>query len=160
MRFLFLCSICLSSSLVHFKNGSGYFIRRGCPSVYHFKISAILIDSSCLLVLLRYSVLILPSISTCLIISAFYIAKYLSSSSSSCRVGSTDISDPLSVLFPIVHRSICRFHFFPSIRIFSWIGTSILSVMCHFPLLIICMAWYFYVKFHSYVLTVYSYNLY
>ena len=29
---------------------------------------------------------------------------YISSSSSSCRATSTDIPDPLSLLFPIVHR--------------------------------------------------------
>ena len=33
-----------------------------------------------------------------------YIYIYISLSSSSCRAGSTDIPDPLSPLFPIVHR--------------------------------------------------------
>ena len=32
------------------------------------------------------------------------VGVYISSSSSSCRAGSTDIPDPLSPLFPIAHR--------------------------------------------------------
>ena len=46
----------------------------------------------------------LPNESDAVFLDVNKIVTWISSSSSSCRVGSTDIPDPLSPLFPIVHR--------------------------------------------------------
>ena len=84
ISFLVLWSICLRSSLVHFKNGPGYLTRRSArvfiPFIRYLLYSFV---SSIVLVLLKYSFLIFSFISTCLMVSAFNISKYLNVSFSS-----------------------------------------------------------------------------
>ena len=104
ISFFVLSSICWSSSLVHFKNGPEYLTRRTAQVFIPF-------IRFCYIVwlLVAFSFFwdglfkIFSFISTCLMLTASNIPKYLSSSSS-CRAASTDIPDPLSPLFPIVHR--------------------------------------------------------
>ena len=103
--FLVLWSICLSYSLVHFKKGPEY-LTRGTASVFiplkKFLQHSFILSS--FLVILRYYFLIFSFISTCLIVSASKMPKYL-------------------------HVS-----FSPSVLILSWFGRSILSVRCRLPL--------------------------
>ena len=71
ISFLVLCSICLSSSLVYFKNGSEYLTRRTAqvfiPLKRFHQDSLVL---SCFLILLKYSFLIFSFTSFCLMGSA------------------------------------------------------------------------------------------
>ena len=78
ISFLVLWSICLSSSLVYFKNGPEYLTRNTAQvfiplirSQFHSFVS------SNFLVHLRYSFLIFSFISSCFMLSAFNIPKYL-----------------------------------------------------------------------------------
>ena len=103
-------SICLSSSLVHWKNGPEYQTR----DTAHVFIPLIrfLLHSfvSCnFLVLLRYSFWIFSFISTCLIVSVSKMPKYLYVS------------------------------FSPSVLILSWFGSSIPSIRCCLLLFITSM---------------------
>ena len=79
ISFLALLSICLSSSLLHFKNVPEYLTRRTAqvliPLIRFLLYSFI---SSSFLVLQRYSFLIFSFISICLMVSVSYIPKYLS----------------------------------------------------------------------------------
>ena len=78
ISFLVLWSICLSSSLVHFRNGREY-LTRGTAEVF-IPLMRFLQESfvsSSFLVLLRYSFWILCFISHCLMGSASKIPKYL-----------------------------------------------------------------------------------
>ena len=78
ISFLVLWSICISSSLVHFTKGPEY-LTRGTVQVF-IPLIRFLLDSfvsSGILVLLSYSFLILSFISTCLMVSASKIPKYL-----------------------------------------------------------------------------------
>ena len=78
ISFLVLWSICLCSSLVHFKKSPEY-LTRGTAQVF-IPLIRFLLDSfvsSSLLVLLRNSFLIFSFISTCLMVSASKIPKYL-----------------------------------------------------------------------------------
>ena len=78
ISFLVLLSICLNSSLVHYKNGTGYFTwvtaQVFIPLIRFLLYSFI---SGSFLVLLRYSFFYFSFISTCFIVSAFNIHKYL-----------------------------------------------------------------------------------
>ena len=78
ISFLVLGSICLSSSLVHFKKGPEY-LTMGTAQVFITLIRFLQHSfvSSSFLVLLRYSFLIFSFISTCLMVSASKIPKYL-----------------------------------------------------------------------------------
>ena len=77
ISFLVLWSICLSS-LVHFKMGPEY-LTRGTAKVFisliRFLLHSFVLSS--FLVFLRYSFLIFPFISTCLVVSASKMPKYL-----------------------------------------------------------------------------------
>ena len=102
-RFLVLWSICWSS-LIHFKNGSKYLTKWTAHVFIPFmKFLLYSLVSSRFLILVRYSFLIFSFISTCLLVSASNIAKFLYVSFSS------------------------------SILIFSWFGSFIPFVICHFP---------------------------
>ena len=107
ISFLVLWSICLSSSLVHFRKGLEY-LTRSTPQVFipliSFRLESFV--SISFLVLLRYSFWILSFISTCLMVSASKMSKYFYVS------------------------------FSPSVRILSWFGSSIPSVRCRLPLFI------------------------
>ena len=75
---LVLWSICLSSSLVHFKNGPEYLTRSSAKvfiSLIRFLLYILI--SSIFLALLRYPFLIFSCISTCLMGSVSNIPKYL-----------------------------------------------------------------------------------
>ena len=78
ISFLVLWSICLSSSLVHLRKGPEYLTKGTAqvliPLIRFLQESFI---SSSFLVLLRYSFWILFLISTCLMVSASKIPKYL-----------------------------------------------------------------------------------
>ena len=78
ISFLVLWSICISSSLFHLRKGAEY-LTRGTAQVFIPLISFLLLSfvSSSFLVLLRYSFGILFFISTCLMVSASKIPKYL-----------------------------------------------------------------------------------
>ena len=106
-----LWSTCLSSSLVHFKNGPEY-LMRGTAQVFIPLISFLQHSfvSSSFLILLRYSFFIFSFISTCLMVSASKMPNYLNVS------------------------------FSPSVLILSWFGNSIPSVWCLFLLFITSMA--------------------
>ena len=111
ISFLILWSICLSSSLVHFKKGPEY-LTRDTAQVFipliRFRLDSFV--SSSVLVLLRYLFWIFPFISTCLMVSASKMPKYLLVS------------------------------FSPSILILSWFVSSIPSVRSCLPLFITSMA--------------------
>ena len=111
ISFFVLWSICLSSSLVHFKNGSEY-LTRSTAQVFIPLIRFLLHSfvSSSFLLLPRYSFLIFSFISTCLMESASKIPKYL------------------NVFFSL------------SVLILSWFGSYIPSDRCRLPLFIACMA--------------------
>ena len=103
MSFLVLWSFCFSFSQVHFRNGPEY-LTRGTAKVF---IPLIIFSlrcyiSSSFLVLQRDSFLIFTFISTCLMVSAFNISKYLYVS------------------------------FSPSVFIFSGFGSSISSALSRF----------------------------
>ena len=78
ISFLLLWSICLSSFLVYLRKGPEY-LTRGTDLVFIHLIRYLLLSfvSSSFLFLLRYSFKILFFISTCLMVSAFKILKYL-----------------------------------------------------------------------------------
>ena len=103
--FLVLWFVCLSPSLVHFKNGPEY-LKRRTAKVFILLIRFLLYSFvlSSFLVLLRYSFLIFSFIITYLMVSASNISKYL------------------------------YVYFFPSVLIFSLFGSSIPSVRCRFLL--------------------------
>ena len=111
ISFLVLWSICLSSSLAHFRKGTEYLTRSTAqvfiPLIRFLQDSFV---SSSFLVLLRYSFLILSFISTCLMVSATKMFKYL------------------------------LVYFSPSVLILSWLGSSIPSVRCCLPLFITSIA--------------------
>ena len=74
INFLVLWSICLSSSLVHFKKRPNY-LMRDTAQVF-IPLIRFLLDSfvsSSILILLRYSILIFSFISTCLMVSASHL---------------------------------------------------------------------------------------
>ena len=78
ISFLVLLSICLSSSLVHLRNGPEYLMR--VTSQVFIPLISFLLESfvsSSFLVFLRYSFWILFFISICLIVLASKIPKYL-----------------------------------------------------------------------------------
>ena len=111
ISFLVLWSICLCSSLVHLRKGPDY-LTSGTAHVFIPLIRFLLLSFvlSSFLVLLRCSFLILSFISTCLMVSASKIPKYLQVS------------------------------FSASVLILSWFGSFIPSVRCRFPLFITSMA--------------------
>ena len=78
ISFLVLWSICLSSSLVHFKKGPKY-LTRGTAQVFIPLIRFLLHSfvTSSFLVLPRYSFLIFSFICTCLMVSASKMPMYL-----------------------------------------------------------------------------------
>ena len=78
ISFQALWSICLSSSLVHLRKGAEY-LTKDTAQVFIPFIRFLLLSfvSSSFLVLLRYYVWILFFISTCLMVSASKIPKYL-----------------------------------------------------------------------------------
>ena len=78
ISFLFLTSICLCSSLVHFRKVPEYLPRS--PAQVFIPLIRFLLESfvsSSFLVLLRYSFWVLSFIWTCLMVSASKILKYL-----------------------------------------------------------------------------------
>ena len=106
-----LLSICLSYSLVHFKKGPEYLTSETAQVFIHvirFLLHSFV--SSSFLVLLRYSFLIFSFISTCLMVPASKMPKYLYVS------------------------------FYPSVLILSWFGSFVPSVRCRWPLFISSMA--------------------
>ena len=105
ISFLALWSICLSSSLVHLRKGPEY-LTSGTAPVFIPLIRFLLFSFvlSCFLVLLKYSFWILYFISSCLMVPASKMPKYLQVS------------------------------FSTSVLILSWFGSSIPSVRCHFSL--------------------------
>ena len=111
ISFLVLWSNDKISSLIHILNGSEY-LTKGITQVFNPFIRFLLYSfvSHSFLVLFRYSFLIFSFISTCFIVSASNILKYL------------------------------YFSFPPSVRIFSWFGSPIPSVTFRFPLFIISIA--------------------
>ena len=124
ISFLVLWFICLSSSLVHFKNGPEYLTGVGTAQVFIPFIRFLLFSlvSSSFLDHQWHSFLTFSFISTCLMVSAFNISQYL-----------------YVFFFPsvLVCLFFCFFVFF-----FSWLGRSITSIMCRFPLFIICVAYF------------------
>ena len=100
----------LWSNFFKTKNGPEY-LTRATARVYIPLIRFLLYSfvSSSFLVLLSYTFLILFFISTCLMVSAFNISKYL------------------------------YVFFSPSVQISPWFGSSIPFVMCRFPLFTISM---------------------
>ena len=98
ISFLVLWSICLSSSLIHFKNGPEYLTRKKAQILIPLTRFLLWSSGSSEILFFKF----FSFISTCLIVSASQIPKYLSSSS--CRAASTDIPDLLSPLLPIIHR--------------------------------------------------------
>ena len=113
ISFLVLWSICLISSLVHWRKGPKY-LTRGTAQVFipliRFHPGSFV--SIILLVLLRYSFWILSFISPCLMVSASKMPKYLLVS------------------------------FSPSVLILSWFGSSNPSVRCCLPLFITSIAYF------------------
>ena len=105
ISFLVLWSICLSSSLIHIKKVPEY-LTGGTAQVFIPLIRFLQHSfvSSSFLVLLRYSFLIFSFISTCLMVSASKMPKYLYVS------------------------------FSPSVQILFWFRSSILSIRCLLPL--------------------------
>ena len=106
ISFLVLWSICISSSLVHLRKSPEY-LTSSTAQVFISLIRFLLLSfvSSSFLVLLRYSFWFFSFISTCLMVSASKILKYL------------------------------KVSFSASVFILSWFGSSIPSaVVCHFSL--------------------------
>ena len=113
ISFLVLWSICLSSSLVHLRKGSEY-QTRDTDQVF-IPLTRFLLGSfvsSSFVDLQRYSFRILSFISTCLMITASKILKYLLVS------------------------------FSPSVQILSSFGSSIPSVIFRLPLFMTSMAYF------------------
>ena len=107
ISFLVLWFIFLSSSLVHFKKGPEYLTKYTAQlSIHLIRFLRFGFVSSSFLDLMRYSFLIFSFISTCLMVSASKIPKYLY------------VSFSLGVLIE------------------SWFGCSIPSVRCRLPLFI------------------------
>ena len=110
-NFLVLWSICLSYSLVHFKNGQEYFTT-GTVQVYipvmRFLLQSLV--SRSFLILQRHSFLMFSLISVCLLVSVSNIYKFF------------------------------KFSFSPKILLISWFGFSILSVASVFQLFVFSMA--------------------
>ena len=73
ISFLVFRSICLSSSQIYFKNDPKYLMRETAEVFIPFIFSLV----SCSFLVLRYSFLIFSFSSTCLIVSASNIPKYL-----------------------------------------------------------------------------------
>ena len=128
ISFLVLWSICLSSSLIHIRKGPEY-LRR-CTTLEFIPLIRFRLEtfvSNSFLVPLRYiSFLILSFLCTCLIVSASKMPSYLS------------------------------VYFSPNVLILSWIDSSIPSVRCRFSTFYYKYGTFFYAKFISFVLTVYS----
>ena len=129
ISFLVLWSIFLGSSPFHFKNGPKY-LRRVTSQVF-IPLKRFLLKSfvtSRFLVLLRFS-LIFSFISTCLMVSAFNIPKYL-------FFVFSGRSDYYLIWYFDSFRNVSftAFHYWRSV--------------------------FFYTKFHSYILTVYSHSPY
>ena len=100
-------SICWSSSLVYFKNGSENLTRGTAQVFIHLRFLLCCLLSSCFLFLFLHRYLkFFFFISVCLVVFAFSIPKYLYVS------------------------------FSQSVLIFSWVGSSIPFVICRFPLFI------------------------
>ena len=100
ISFLVHLSFCISSSLVHFKNGPEYLtIRTAQVYIPFIRFLLYSLVSSNFLVLLRYSFESFSFISTCLMVPVSNISMYL-------------------------HAS-----FSPCVQIFSWFGCSIHSVI-------------------------------
>ena len=124
ISFIVLWFICLRFSLAHFTKGPEYQTR--VTAQVFIPLIRFLLASFSFLVFLRYSFSIFSFISTCLMVSASKMPKYLYVS------------------------------FYLGVLILSWFGNSIPSVRCRLPLFIISMAQFLNVKFHSYVLSEYS----
>ena len=114
ISFLVLRSICLNSSWVHFKKRPEY-LTRETAQVFIALIKYLLHSfvSSSFLVLLRYPSLIFSFISSCLMVSAFKMPKYLYAS------------------------------FSPIVQILSWFWSFYYIRQVSLPLFITCMAQFY-----------------
>ena len=78
INFLVFCSICQSSSHLHLKNSPEYISRRTAQvfiPLMRFLLQSLV--SSCLLILLRNSLLIVSFIPVCLMVSTYNVLNYL-----------------------------------------------------------------------------------
>ena len=107
MSFMVLWSVCLSSSLVHFKNGPEYLTRGDSPGIYPF-------DEICYIVWFP----VVYSFSGDTLFNFFFHLH---------------LFDGVHFQFSLVFLSFL----FSKHTDFSWFGSSIPFVMCRFPLLII-----------------------